>query len=359
MTAFLNGRGFAAGPGGVGRYVTEVARRLPGLEVLSPPAGMARPGVGQAWEQWSLPRRAQAGTLLSLANSGPSRHPDHVVVVHDILPLSHPRSVSPAFARLQAKLMPPMVRSAQAVVTVSASVRNELAAMLQVDMDRIHVIAPGVAVNAVERTRVQAKHRLGLDPSRPLVAGLVSSIPRKNSAALLRVLELVAERRKHSQLLVAGLDGPAHVFGRSSIRATSKTVRDLGPVDDLVLHDLYRAADIFVSLSTAEGFGLPAVEAAAHGAAVVSTRIPSVADHLGASAMQVDGVGQAIERVVSLLDDPIRRDEMSAEARELLMPLTWDRTASKIGALIGHAVGPGPDPLNLDAETRELSWEMS
>lgn len=354
MTGFLNGRALRTSAGGVGRFATEVAARLPDLQVVSPPPHLSKPGVGQLWEQTVLARASASGTLLSLANSGPVRHDDHVVVVHDILALTHPWTVSPVFARAQRRLLPATVHGARAVLTVSEWVKGQLIDHLGVDPQRIVVVPPGVAQHGLAQhdvagvagpseQRREACVRLGVAPDRKLVAGLVTSTPRKNSNAVLQVLKHVAGARPDTSVLVAGFDGPSHVFGRGAERPRSDRVRDLGPVDDASLRDLFGAADVFVSMSEAEGFGLPPIEAAALSTAVVSTPIPSVVEHLASGAPDGDSPGailvtsetEAVDAALGLVDDDTTRILMAKRAQAAAESLTWDRCAARIASVAG------------------------
>ena len=58
-----------------------------------------------------------------------------------------------------------------------------------------------------------------------------------------------------------------------------------GHVSDETLACLYAGALAFVSPSASEGFGLPAVEAAASGTAVVLSDIPAHRESLGDAAL--------------------------------------------------------------------------
>ncbi len=356
MSGYLNGRALRTGDGGVGRFATEIAARLPELQVVTPAPRFAKPGVGQLWEQTVLPRSTADGMLLSLANSGPVRHDNHVVVVHDILALTHPWTVGPAFAKAQRRLLPATIRGARAVVTVSEWVKAQMVEHLKVDPQRITVAPPGVSQPHAETgagansdsdaRRREACQRLGLSEHRKLVAGLITSTPRKNSAEVLRVLGSVACIRPDTQVLVAGFDGPPHVFGRGATRPRSEFVRDLGPVSNETLRDMFVVADVFVAMSEAEGFGLPPIEAAAFGTSVVSTPIPSVAEHLipdgnragdatSPGAVVVDDGAAATDAVVGLLDDDASRILMAKRAQAAAESLTWDACAARIARVAG------------------------
>lgn len=85
------------------------------------------------------------------------------------------------------------------------------------------------------------------------------------------------------------------------------------------LVDLYRSADVFALPTEAEAFGIGAVEASASGLPVVATAIGGLGDIVVdgktgflVSAGDIEGFGQ---RVRTLVDSPVLREQMGIEAR--------------------------------------------
>lgn len=336
---YLNGRAGFAGPGGFARFHNEVADRLgttSTVAVLEPPAHRTGPVRSRWWEQRTLLDLSRDGALLSTANNGPVRHPNQVVVVHDLLPLTHPHTVSPAFAALQRVQLPRLCRNAAAVLTVSHHVAGQLESVLDVDRSKVTVIRPGISdiFRSAPASSTVPSEALNLEPDRPVVTALVSSIPRKQAATTLDVLAKVASVRPEVQVVVAGFDGPRRVFGKRAIRPTDPAVRDLGPVDDHTLAALFAAADVFVSLSEAEGFGLPPLEALTAGAAVVSTPVPSLTELLPGVVAEVADGPTAVAAVLDLLDQPEKRTAQVGAAAAVVDHLTWAETAAAVARVL-------------------------
>ncbi len=91
-----------------------------------------------------------------------------------------------------------------------------------------------------------------------------------------RVIEAVPQLPDDYELIVIG-NGPAHdeVFQRVTELHLSERVRMLGYVPTPMLYRWLRTADVFVSLSQHEAFGITLLEAAVAGARIVASDIPA------------------------------------------------------------------------------------
>ena len=99
--------------------------------------------------------------------------------------------------------------------------------------------------------------------------------------------------------------------------------------DDHDLARLYRAASALVYPSFFEGFGLPPLEAMAHGCPVVAARAGAMPEVLGDAALffdpaDVDDLCDALDRVLSRRRR--RRTTCAAAATRGAATFTWQRT---------------------------------
>jgi len=332
----INGRFIHAEPGGFRRYALEVSRRLPDAKVESPPKRLARGAAGKIWEQTALLAKAKDDVLWSPVGSGPIRHKHHIVTIHDVASFRNDGAVGGRFAAAQRRLVPALVDASQMVVVDSEAVATDLTERFKVSSDRMLVVAPGISdafreVAHMSRTDARAEfgpERLGVNGQRPLIGGLVSSIPRKNSGAVVEALSTLVVSDE-ADAVVAGWDGPTRVFGRHE-RPTSPLVVDLGALTERELALFYRCLDVFVWLPHYEGFGLPIVECASAGTPVVCTPMPAAVEHVGQDVAMARDAEEAVSAVRRLLADQSAAADMAGRAAAAVADLTWDSTASGI-----------------------------
>ena len=106
----------------------------------------------------------------------------------------------------------------------------------------------------------------------------------------------------------------------------------MGFVPIEMLRVFYDAAKIFVFPSLYEGFGLPPLEAMAHGTPVVTSNTSSLPEVVGNAAVMVNPenvfeIMRALHRV--LLDQQVR-DKFKQRAYEQVKKFSWDASARQI-----------------------------
>jgi glycosyltransferase involved in cell wall biosynthesis len=148
--------------------------------------------------------------------------------------------------------------------------------------------------------------------------------PSKGWAVGLDALERVRSRRPGAKILVAGANPPAEPL------PPEITVRS-GLDQHALAHEVYNATKVFVQPSFHEGFGYPAVEAMACGAALVTTDNGGSRDYAlpGETAVVVP-VGDAAalaHGIDGLLDDPEERVRLATNGERYVRRFDWDRSA--------------------------------
>lgn len=324
---YVNGRALHRPPGGVRRYVEEVASHLDDAHIVAPPSARF-PWSARVWEQTVLPHRTADGTLLNLAHSAPLRHARSVVVIHDLFAITHPASVRPSFSALMARQLPAIVERAQRVVAVSGATADQIAEHFDVDRSAIALAPPGVSAAFCAGDRTAARRELGLDPDRPVVSALLDAAPRKDAATTARVLADVAAAEPRAQIITAGRTRPGDfAVADPAVAAAAQSLdRHLDDADDDRLATMFQASDVMVSMSAIEGFGMPVIEALACGAQVVSRPVPSLLE-FACGAAHLTTAAEASEQIIELLGSTSRS---CAAAWQVPADLKWARTAATL-----------------------------
>ena len=167
------------------------------------------------------------------------------------------------------RLIQQAARDAQAIVTVSAGLRDTLCA-LGVPRAKITVLRNGVDLD-IFRPRDQAESRAHFGASGKILVSVGGLIERKGHHRTIEALT----RLPGWQLLIAG-QGPERVpLERLAQRlGVAARVRLLGPLPHTELPALYSAADLSVLASSREGWANVLLESMACGTPVVASPIP-------------------------------------------------------------------------------------
>jgi glycosyltransferase involved in cell wall biosynthesis len=190
---------------------------------------------------------------------------------------------------------------------------------------------------------------LGIEPGRPTLVHVGRIAHEKNIDFLLRMFVKVVRRKPETILVIAG-EGPALAHCKAYVESLQLTsqVRFVGYLSrDRELLDCYRAGDLFVFSSKTETQGLVLLEAMASGVPVVSTAYMGTADIVkperGARVAPDEEDGFA-DIVIELLNDPRRREAMSAEARSYAATWSAGAMAGKLADLYAAMTRSSPLP---------------
>lgn len=334
-------------PGGIGRYVDELAAALPGAGVAVtafaagalPPARRARfpdyrdLGWPHGSARYLLWHRLRAPRLpLDLvdvihapsASIPPARPKPLVVTVHDVAFLRYPQYFTKWGVRFHTRGLDLARREAAAIIVASEHTRTELVRE-GFDDGRIHVIPHGVRAPSPSDWQACAARvqRIGATEPYALFVGTIE--PRKGISLLVEAMNRVRETRPELQLVIAGPRGWGEVSGLGE-----PWVRELGTVGDDDLDALYRRASLCAVPSRYEGFGLPALEAMARGCPLLASNTTSLPEVVGDAGvlLPVDDPEAWSAAIGEVLDDPGRRRVLVDRGRRRATGFTWERSAA-------------------------------
>jgi len=275
-----------------------------------------------------------------------------VITVHDAIADRFPELTLPSrraqlFWRLKVGMA---LRQASLVLTVSPFAAREIAEVLGVSRDRIRIAleAPSPIYRPSRADEVDAARRaLGIPDGAPWFAYVGGFNPHKHVDVIARAHATIV-REEESRggapphlVLVGRRSGDVfHGVGNAiddAVRAggAEALVHWPGFMPDDALRHVLSGARALLLPSENEGFGLPAVEAAACGTPVIATTASPLPELLAGGGFFVPPRdGAALETAMRALLDDGARAILGARARERAALLSWTRGArSALGAL--------------------------
>ena len=279
----------------------------------------------------------------------------YVITVHDLLEHMYgSRDASSLRRSLHFYLTRRVLRKAARVIAVSQFTRNEIEKLLAIAGDRLEVVYNAIDErflhgHATEVDREMIAQRYLVNYPFILYAGAIR--PHKNVVRIIEAFSaLKSELQKEDQipdlkLIIIGDDLSSHPRLRRTVvpSGVQNDVRFLGFVPIEVLRIFYDVAKVFVFPSLYEGFGLPPLEAMAHGTPVVTSTTSSLPEVAGNAALLVNPenvfeIRRALQRA---LLDPALRAQMKQRGYEQAQRFSWTASVSRILEIYREVAGDG------------------
>ena len=277
-----------------------------------------------------------------------------VVTVHDTIPLVIPAYRASQAARLRLAIALRGIGRARLVLTPSAAAADDIERLLGVPRERIRVTPEAAGQAFVPApdpdapAAVAAARRFGVRGRYVFNVGGLDV--RKNVPTLLVAFARALPRLHEPVQLVIG--GAAHSANPTVFPPLAPVVARLGLENVVVFTGflteaekiaLYQGADLYVTPSLYEGFGLSALEAMACGAPVIAANRTSLPEVVGDAGVLVEPEPEPVAAaMVDLLNDPVRRAELRERGLARAAAFSWERTARLTLAAYEEAVGLGP-----------------
>jgi glycosyltransferase involved in cell wall biosynthesis len=316
------------------------------------------PGIGTPWHLWHElagigldARRRGLDLVHGLANLAPLVHPGVVTVttILDVIWIHHPQATSARFRAVMGTLAPAVGRTSTRILAISEAARDDIAATLNLDVQKFDVTPLGIApapVRAPPDARA-VRDKLGLSAD-PIVLCVAAKRAHKNLHGLIQAFALLGGRSETGRRLQLVLPGSPNAYERE-LRAFARelgveaSVRFPGWISDADLEDLYGVAACFVLPTFQEGFGLPVLEAMARDVPVACSDIPVLSEVVGDAAVLFDphepaSIAHAMTRVT---EDQQLAHELVERGRDRCRMFTWERTARATLASYRRALDQG------------------
>jgi glycosyltransferase involved in cell wall biosynthesis len=268
----------------------------------------------------------------------------YVMTVHDMLEhMSRAREQSGFWRSVHFQLTKRVLRGAARIFAVSNFTKNEMEKLFGIPPERIEVVYNAIDerflhghASAADRQLVAQRYQVTYPFL--LYAGRIS--PHKNVVRMIEAFSALKTQLEKDgelpdlKLIIIGDD----LSGNPDLRRTvvrsgvQHDVRFLGFVPIEVLRIFYDMAKIFVFATLYEGFGLPPLEAMAHGTPVVASNVSSLPEVVGNAAVLVnpENVFEIMRALHRVLLDQSLRERMKERSYRQAARFSWEDSVRRI-----------------------------
>ncbi|MEC4815282.1 MAG: glycosyltransferase family 1 protein [Scytonema sp. PMC 1069.18] len=238
------------------------------------------------------------------------------------------------------------LHQAKHIISVSAHTAKDIVQILKIAPERITVAPNGVdslfrPLSPTEFKAFRQQHQISPDTICLLNVG--SNQPRKNVFTVLKAVQALRAQEVSVHLLKTGAD-----FTREQKVFIQKYNLDncityLGKPDKASLVEIYNAADILLSPSLYEGFGITILEAMACGTAVITSNVTSLPEVAGDAAILVEpmDVDAIVKAVLCLKNDADFYQRLINQGLTRAKLFTWEKTAEQVASIYETLVAKG------------------
>ena len=263
-----------------------------------------------------------------------------VVTIHDMIPCILPQYCGSPYREMFFEETRKAAEDADAVITVSQNSKRDILRFTDVPEEKIRVIyeAPKRFCRPLPEKMTEdfLRSKYGIRPPFFLYVGGFNR--RKNVAGLIRGYAMICRRLpKICPMVIAGKEGSrrfeAEQLGESL--GITPYLRFVGHVPDGDLPFFYNRCEALIYPSFYEGFGLPPIEAAACGAAVITSNRSSLPEVMVDAALYIDpdrpeDIG---EKIYAIATDPDLKQKMRRKALARAATFSYEETARRTLAI--------------------------
>lgn len=332
MTNALDAVAFDAswvGTSGIGRFAAELLAQRPGWTPVNQNHRATNPAAPIRLGSAVRRSRERIDVVVSPGYMPPvGCDPPYAVTLHDLMYLEGGANYSRARAAYFRLIRHRLMRTNCVVLTVSDYSKRQIVEWTNGKVP-VHVVGNGVS--PIGPTASPTQRVTGHPPSILIVA---SERPNKNLAPQLRAADRAL--RSLGGTVEVVLPAPPTTALRQVLGSMRGNVILSVRLTDPELWERYRSADLLMTASLEEGFGLPAIEA-------MSVGCPVLYSDVGGLSEVVDGCGILVNPrdessitngVLRAIEDTDRTRRMVAAAYARSLDFTWGRVAQRVDQAI-------------------------
>lgn len=230
-----------------------------------------------------------------------------------------------------------LFRTADAFLCISVFTAREVVEVFDVPAERVHVVGTGIDPFFLEGAAADDGYRAALPAvDRPFVLCVGRAEPRKRTVEVIRAFAGLPDHLRRDRQVVIACRVSDETARRWHAEAADAGLEPdqlvvTGLIPDAVLRSLYRSCELFVEPSAYEGFGLPAAEAAASGAVVLTTDAASLPEVLDwpPACVPVDQPGALTAAIERALTSPAFRDDARAAGAAAARRHRWEHVVDR------------------------------
>lgn len=320
-----------SGPHGIGRFSSEIGKRIPGLVPVPHSVPLLHPLEPLLLVGMAIKAKGMAKAYFSPGFNPPIWAPMPVIfTIHDLIHLRFEGESSAAKKLYYQTVVRPNVRRAAKVLTVSEFSKQEIIEWAEVDDEQVQVVGNGVGP---EFAPEGARH----EPGYPYFLYVGNRKPHKNTFRMLEGFTRSGSS-KDVRLLMSG-DQDKEIVDLCRSLHLQDRVSFAGKVSEEELPAYYRGALGLLFPSLYEGFGLPPLEAMACGCPVITSGVTSLPEVCGQAVLYCNpfSADSIAEKIDELLKCDDVRQNLRTKGLERAKHFTWESCASKVSSCIEQA----------------------
>jgi glycosyltransferase involved in cell wall biosynthesis len=157
-------------------------------------------------------------------------------------------------------------------------------------------------------------------------------LPHKNLKRLAEAFSIIKHKKPVLKLVIVGAKHPLYdEFEKWAKREHIEGLVLTGFVDEAELRWLYENCAAYVFPSLSEGFGLPGLEAMAHGAPVISSNTTCLPEVYGNAAHYFDplNVKDMVDKIDEVISNPLLKNQLVNKGKAQAAKYSWQRMAEQ------------------------------